>query len=88
MINAPLLSRSSSVGSANGLVMPDCASEGPIPRTITFAAPILWPTMKPEMRTLVPVSTEARPLMLASREVVVLIHVVDFDKTYAAAVLP
>ena len=70
--NAPLLSRSSSVGSINGLVIPDCVKEGPSARTTTFAAPRFCPTMNPEMRTFVPVWTEARPLMFANREVDVL----------------
>ena len=64
----PLLSRSSSVGSASGLAMPKFARLGPIPRTRILSFPLLPPRIKPAIKMLSAVPTKARVLILASFE--------------------
>src|SRR5678815_2248440 len=64
---APLLSRSSSVGSASGSGTPELPRLGPRPRMRTLALfPV--PRINPATRTLSAVPTNARVLMLASCE--------------------
>src|SRR5262245_9898444 len=66
--NAPLLSRSSSVGSASASGTPKSLKLGPIPRRIMFVASLLPPRMKPAIMMSEPVLTKARVLMLPSLE--------------------
>src|ERR1700731_2089159 len=59
MINEPLDPRRSSMGSSNTLLMPNTASDGPMPRSTT--ALLLLPVMmKPAIMALSPVSTRSR----------------------------
>src|SRR5215831_6419703 len=63
----PLLSRSSRVGSAKGLGMPELLRLGPIPRTSILAL-LPEPRMKPAIATLSATPTRARVLTLRNCE--------------------
>ena len=80
-----MLSRNSRVGSASGLLTPDCVSEGPIARTITLRGADVAPENKTSDQPVVASLDKLRVLIFASLRGGRQVKIVDFYQPNATS---